>query len=116
METSRWTTKNSAYNPVSRDIFHTILREWLQRAERDTTIGDVGNYGGRGWLYVRHDGHVFRLHADANESGVAEYLSRLDDDPNLQWTVVENRRGRRNKVVFGIGNVPIPGFYLYLDD
>jgi hypothetical protein len=101
---------------MPRERFHELLREWLRRGDRDATVGDIGNFGGRGWLFVLHGGERFRLHADAHEFGVGEYLARLDVEPDLGWHVVNNARGRANKVAFGARCDVIAGFYLYLED
>ncbi|CAN5241215.1 hypothetical protein BH20GEM2_BH20GEM2_21110 [soil metagenome] len=54
------------------------------------------------------------LNADTIYPGVAEYLGLLaEHGEEIRWSVVDNIRGAKNKVAFGLGQTVIPGFYLY---
>ena len=85
-----------------------LLRTWLQRTD-ETTIGDVGRFGGSPWLHVDLPGHELVLNADTKRSAVQEYV----DAPSAGLFVVANRRGVVNKVVFRSDRNPTPGWYCY---
>jgi hypothetical protein len=55
------------------------------------------------------------FHADVRRDAVEGYLRLVDlygDD--LEWTVVENQRGRPNAVAYGPRQERVTPFYLYL--
>lgn len=116
MAQDEWLPRNSPVTAVSRQRFDVLLRDWLARARRGSTVGEVGSYGGKAWLWVDDGDGEYHLNADSDTFGVASYLSYLDSFSEHPWVVVENRRGRKNKVVFGPNQIPLSGFHLYLDD
>lgn len=102
--------------PIDRDEFERRLARWIESGDVLTTVGDSPTYGGAAWIHVAHEGDLHYLNADSTAEGVREYLRRLSSDPQLPWTVGENRRGGRNKVLFGEPPRTIPGFYLYVGE
>jgi hypothetical protein len=46
---------------------------------------------------------------------VRQYLELLDrlGEKAVNWTLVENERGTKNKVAFGLDRAVIAGFYFY---
>jgi hypothetical protein len=87
------------------------LRHWLDGSEA-TTLGDVGTFGGRPWLYVKVDGYEIGLNADTTREAVDTFVRDPASAPEGPWRVVANRRGRINKVIPGPS--PLPGWYAYL--
>ena len=89
------------------------LRQWLMESSAPT-IGDVGAFGGRGWLLVHIGGHEVVLNADTKRAAVQDVVRAHDTDPSAPWRVVANRRGRINKVLPWSALDPLPGWYAYL--
>jgi hypothetical protein len=101
---------------VKVDAFNDVLTEFADYAVAGSVIGSV-EYGGADWVWVKHLGNRYYLNADTTLEGVRNYLALLDKHgPRLTWSVVENARGRRNKVAFGTGAEVIEGFYFYRAD
>ncbi|MEI8080722.1 MAG: hypothetical protein WCI74_02630 [Actinomycetes bacterium] len=72
----------------------------------ESTIGDVGSFGGSPWLRVELGNVIVVLNADTKRSAVQAYLNHCSAaGPQSPWLVIENRRGRINKVLFD----PVPG-------
>lgn len=104
----------TASAPLSRREFEAWLEAWY-RSTHDPTLEAVGTYGQRALLWVTDKNRTYRLNADTRRHGVREYLDLLHQHgQGLTWSVVANRRGAMNKVVFGPEQAPIRGFYMYL--
>ena len=97
--------------------FNARLVEFGRDAGPDDTVGDGKTYGGNAWIWVRRLGRWYHLNADSTGDGVAGYLGLwFQHGDSLQWTIVANERGKKNKVAFGPELREIPGFYLYRED
>jgi hypothetical protein len=58
-------------------------------------------------LYIRH--------ADVSHEAVRRYLDLVDQyGDGLEWTIVNNQRGRKNAVAYGPNRERVTPFYLYL--
>lgn len=102
---------------LSRSAFHARLRDWYEEAFDGDTVGDSASYGGRAWVWVRHQGSLYALNADTTYEGVSEYVDLLDAyGDGLAWAVVPNARGKPNKLAFGPERRVLAGFYLYRAD
>jgi hypothetical protein len=89
-----------------------LLREWFRKTN-EPTIGDVGNYGGKAWIYVELPGTTVVLNSDTKRAAVEAYLAAVGDQgPELPWRVVANQRGRVNKVLYGDLD-RAPGWFCY---
>jgi hypothetical protein len=89
-----------------------LLREWF-RTTNEPTIGDVGNYGGKAWIYVELPGATVVLNSDTKRAAVEAYLAAVGDQGSeLPWRVVANLRGRVNKVLYGDID-RAPGWFCY---
>jgi hypothetical protein len=108
--------KIDRWHPLSRSQFDAELARWVAAAGSSDRIGDTSGRGQKAWIHVEADGRVYRLNADSTYFGVRDYLGMLAATPGLEWHVVENRNGRRNKIAFGERRRQIPGFYLYVVD
>jgi hypothetical protein len=91
----------------------TTLADWLARSSAPT-IGDVGAFGGRAWLYVDVDGHEVALNADTKRAAVETFVHDGALEPARAWSVVVNTRGRANKVLPNPAGDLLPGWYAYL--
>jgi hypothetical protein len=93
-----------------------LLETWLVESSADT-IGDVGTFGRRPWIFIDL-GHGRRavLNADTKRKAVEGYVcnarERGIDSP---WWVLPNRRGPINKLVFREDQQLTPGWYCYLE-
>lgn len=104
------------WHPLSRSQFDNELARWAAAAGISDRIGDTSGRGQKAWIHVEADGRVHRLNADTTYLGVRDYLGMLAATPDLEWHVVENRNGRRNKIAFGSELRRISGFFLYVVD
>ena len=90
-----------------------LLTAWLAES-RAPTIGDVGTFGGKAWIHVDLGAYRVDLNADTKRSAVETFVRDSRRDPERPWPVIANRRGRINKVLFGPGKEPLPGWFAYL--
>lgn len=92
-----------------------LLQQWLDQSTA-ATVGMVGNFGGKAWLHVRlPDGRRAVLNADTTRTGVEAYLREVAQrGADRAWSVVANRNGTMNKVVFREDHRPSPGWYCYV--
>jgi hypothetical protein len=97
----------------SKADFNNALQEWYQETAEKT----IGNheYNQSPWLFVELGSYKFYLNSDSKREGISKYLQLVKQYPdNLPWHIVENNRGKVNKVTFGNEKLKIPGFYFYL--
>ena len=99
---------------LTRTEFDQILRRWF--SDSDAEI--IGQPHDANPIYLIEDeNRVFKLSQDTKRYGIKSYLDLLDQyNDQLEWSIVENANGRRNKAAFGPEKVVIPGFYLYWID
>jgi hypothetical protein len=90
-----------------------VFEAWLSQSQAPT-IGDVGSFGGRPWLLIDISGHEVALNADTKRAAVEAFVRAAKAEPDRQWCVVTNRRGRVNKVLPHPDRSPLPGWYAYL--
>lgn len=103
--------RNTRDTALARPEFHRALADFLQSGK--ATIGDA-SFGQTAWVWVKHQGNRYHLNADSTAAGVAAYLSLVETlGEDLQWSVVENARGRKNRAGFGPDEAVVEGFYLY---
>jgi hypothetical protein len=102
--------------PLTRDEFHAALRAWHADAMDDDVIRPPPSryeevYDGDDWVWVKHLGNRFYLHADTSFPGVTRYLELLAaEGESLRWQAPAGSGER--EVVFGAGCVAIEGFRL----
>jgi hypothetical protein len=90
-----------------------VLRTWLDQSQAPT-IGDIGAFGGRAWLWIDLGVHRVALNADTKRAAVAAFLRDSATNPQRPWRVIANARGRVNKVLPNPDAAPLPGWYAYL--
>lgn len=90
-----------------------VLQAWLGDSHA-ATIGDIGSFGGKPWIWIDLDGWTVALNADTKRAAVEAVVRDHRYDPNRPWRVVANRRGRINKVTPSPDGQPLPGWYAYL--
>ena len=94
----------------------TLLRGWLNRSAQQT-IGDVGTYGGRAWIWIELGARRAHLNADTTRAAVRAYIDHVRiHGADADWHVVANRRGKVNKVLYGPPGADAPAWYCYLTD
>lgn len=99
----------------SKSDFTELLRWWFETTD-EATIGDVGTFGGKPWLWVQTGSQRCHLNADTRRDGVRKYLKMVArEHGKLTWHAVANNRRAVNKVVFGADMQPVKYFYLYTD-
>jgi hypothetical protein len=106
----------SKLQPLSKAEFHKRLREWVENTN-EARVGDPDDDNRQPCAYVSDGGNVFRLHSDTQRDGVKEYLalvSKHGDD--LEWSIVQNRDGKMNKLAYGPTKKRLSYFYLYLNE
>lgn len=96
----------------SKEALYELLRGWLNQSDT-ATIGDVGTFGGKAWVYVELPNATVVLNADTKRQAVAEFVRAHAEAPDgLAWRVVANRSGKVNKVLYGdLGSAT--GWYAY---
>lgn len=99
----------------SKQHLAVLLRGWLDGSPADT-IGEIGTYGGKAWLWIELGDRRARLHADTTRTAVRAYLDSVTrHGATARWYVVENRHGRINKLLYAVpGEVDATGWYCYL--
>jgi hypothetical protein len=104
---------NTRESAVRRDVFHEVLQAWLDDSF-DASVGDVENHAGPAWLWVRHGGEHFYLHATATRSGVREYLRIVSGtDGEIEWDAATETAPTNGRVAIGPARTMIDGFELY---
>jgi hypothetical protein len=100
---------------ISKVELHRRFREWLA-ATNDRYIGPAGEDERTAWVHVRDGERRFKLHSDTNRPAVEEYLKLVGvHGDDIEWQVVENRRGNMNAVAFGPDATRLDStLYLYL--
>ncbi|MFM7674370.1 MAG: hypothetical protein ACKO5F_02010 [Synechococcus sp.] len=107
-------TRIKSSEPLHRREFHQRLKEWLCDSD-EAVIGDPAVPGVSAWIYVRDAGRLFRLHADTPRHAIQSYLelvAREGDD--MEWHVVNNKKGIPNAVGFGSEAKRVKSLYMYL--
>jgi hypothetical protein len=105
----KWLAKGSRFDGKRQVI--TALRRWLDESNAQT-IGDTNGYHGRFWVSADIGGHHVRIAADTTREAVRRVVDQMAAAPDQPWRVVENERGRVNKLV--IGDRIEPGWFAYL--
>lgn len=97
----------------SKADFNNALGRWYQETS-EKTIGSH-EYNQSPWLFVELGSYKFHLNSDSKREGIIKYLKLVKQyQDDLPWYIVENNRGKINKVTFGNEKLKIPGFYFYL--
>lgn len=102
---------------IPRDEFHEALRAWHADASdgeviRETSTSDEDLYDGDDWVWVKHLGNRFYLHADTTHAGIERYLDLLDAEGDaIRWSAAPGTGDR--PVAIGADGEIIPEFRLY---
>jgi hypothetical protein len=105
--------QNTRESAIRRDEFHQVLQSWLDESF-DNQVGDAEHHAGPAWLWVRHGGEHFYLHASSTRSGVREYLRLVADaDTEVDWQTEHSGSAVRDRVAVGPAGAIIEGFELY---
>jgi hypothetical protein len=94
-----------------------LLECWLRMSDM-TTIGDIGNFGGRACIIIAlGNGRTARLNSDTKRVAVEEIVKNAKaSGADAPWSVVPNQRGRINKVNFRADGAATPGWYCFLTE
>lgn len=104
-------------SPIPRDEFHGLLRAWHADAMEGEVIRDAGTddedaYDGDDWVWIKHLGNRFYLHAGTTQPAVGRYLELLDaEGESIRWHAAPGTGERA--VGFGPDGAPIEGFGLF---
>jgi hypothetical protein len=92
-----------------------VLRDWLD-ASGAPTICPIANYGGKPWIIMHLDeNRTAVFNADTKRAAIAEYVKYAESrGADIPWSIVPNRNGRWNKLVFKADGEPTVGWYCYL--
>jgi hypothetical protein len=105
---------NTRESALRRDVFHEVLRLWLDES-LDAHIGDSETHAGPAWLWVRHGGSHFYLHANATRAGVRAYLREVTvAEGEVEWRPLASASPLGERVAVGDCLATIDGFELYL--
>lgn len=95
----------------TRDELLQALEQWLQSDEE--TIGDSTRFGRAPWISFETSAGIADLNADTNRRALDRMLGHERTHPDGTWQVIQNRRGKVNKIVFNL-NGNHEGWYAYL--
>jgi hypothetical protein len=99
---------------ASKEELVRVLSKWLEGSDAQT-VGEVGSYAGRPWLWIQVSGRELVLHADTRRTAVEAFVRANAADPNRLWRVVATARaGIARKVLPGPDGDAAPGWYCYL--
>lgn len=87
------------------------LKRWFEETDEET-IGDT-SFARAPWINFDSPTGVVDLNADTNRRGVQRMLQQTRTNRNEPWHVIENQRGKINKVVFNLNDTH-EGWYAYL--
>ena len=93
----------------SRSELVAALQRWLDDTD-DDTIGDL-KFGRAPWLSFDTSAGLADLNADTRRTAIERMLRRSTS--HAQWRVIENNRGKVNKIVFDTSDTH-EGWYAYL--
>lgn len=98
----------------SKSGLASLLERWYH-GKTEPTIGAVGAFGGKAWVYIDLQSGRAVLNADTTRDAVGDYLDDVAErGAEARWWVVRNRDGRINKVVYKADSGLVPGWYCYL--
>jgi hypothetical protein len=91
-----------------------LLKDWLESSTAPT-IGNVGTYGRSLCISITLESDLLaRLNADTKRSAVKEYVDdALRRGSEAVWSVIPNRDGKLNKLVFREDRTATAGWYCY---
>lgn len=92
-----------------------LLQKWLTESAAPT-IGDVGTFGGKPWVFIDLGAYEVRLNADTKRVAVEQFVRDSRTDPERDWPVIANRNAVVNKVLPGPGAEPVKGWFAYLKE
>lgn len=95
----------------SKDDFVDALKRCLSNCDRDT-VGMIRSRGDLKWAWVEFADERFHLNADTRREGMEAFIAN-DAAGQRLWYVVENERGRWNKVTNRSDKNPIENFFFY---
>jgi hypothetical protein len=94
----------------SKEELFTLLKIW--KLTKGTTIGDITNNqinNNTQIIKLKLNSTSYYINADSTREGVLRFLENKKND----WRIIENERGRMNKVTNTTNKEPIQGFYMY---
>jgi hypothetical protein len=91
-----------------------FLKNWLE-ATSAPTIGDIGTFGRSPCIFITLDKDLIAvLNADTKRAAVKLYVEdALARGADAAWSVISNRNGPLNKLVFREDGAATPGWYCY---
>ncbi len=109
MEEQRTLEKGTHFH--NRAALLEALRHWLETTD-DETIGDTTRFAGTPWVSFESSLGIVNINADTTRNAVARMLDYRKAN-SVQWSVIENSRGKVNKVIFSASDSH-QGWYAYL--
>jgi hypothetical protein len=102
--------RNTRESALRREEFHRVLQDWLDESF-DDCIGEDEGHAGSAWLWVRHGGDHFYLHAGCTRTGVREYMRAvIAGAGEVEWQVRDGTSDVRDRVAIGRAGQHIDGF------
>ena len=105
--------QNTRESAIRREEFHRVLQEWLDETF-EQHVGDEDVHAGPAWLWVRHGGDHYYLHARSTRAGVREYLRiARSSNGDVQWNDQPDSSSLRARVTVGDDRRTIDGFEFF---
>ena len=99
---------------ASRHEMVVAIQRWFDETD-DETIGDVERFARAPWINFDSPAGPIDLNADTSRRAIGRMLKQVRSRPHEPWHVIENQRGKVNKVVFSLDDSH-EGWYAYLRD
>jgi hypothetical protein len=92
-----------------------VLAHWEEASEQ-STVGEVGAFGGSPVITVRMRADEFVLNRDTKRAAVRAFLTAAAQAGagHLRWHVTANARGTANRVTYRSDDDATPGWYAYV--
>lgn len=92
-----------------------LLKDWLQLSGA-ATVGNIGTFGRRPCVFIALEGGLTAvLNSDTKRAAIQEFVKNADEcGSDAPWSVVANKLGPLNKLVFRPDGTATPGWYCYL--
>jgi hypothetical protein len=102
---------NNSEPLTSKKQLFVLLEMWVKRTENiNDTIGNLVIHNKNVQIVKLNIGNrTFYINADTTREGVSHFLQNKKEE----WKIIENERGRKNKVTNDSDKNPIQGFYMY---
>ena len=113
--------------PIELSLLMRLLSCWISLDfDKGHTIADIKSLSSKNtpYIYFKFEGETYHINADTTYGGVSCFLNNIYNKNNLSeyypweeaivnFKIILNNRGKKNKVTNNSDSSPIKGFYTY---